>query len=226
DPGTFSLGQEAQSRCAAVARQLGCKDTWEIEIGALLAPIGRIALPQSILAGQGPGRDALQLLDMAPEVGARLVGRIPRMEAVADIIRYHRRGFDGSGIPLDGPVGTAIPLGARILKAVWDFSAIEAARRSRAVALEEIRLHAGAYDPEILKVLLDEFRQATSAAPPVRHVQIRDLRRGMVLVDDVRTPQGLQVLARGLRLGTGHIEFLTNLAELLDVQERVAVRGE
>lgn len=226
DPETFSLGQEAQSRCAAVARQLGCKDTWEIEIGALLAPIGRVALPPDILTGAGQGRDVARLLEMVPEMGARLVGRIPRMDAVADIIRYHRRGFDGSGTPLDGPTGAAIPLGARILKAVWDFSTIEAARRSRAVALEEIRLRAAAYDPDILRVLLEEFRQPAPSEPPVRRVQIRELRRGMILMDDIRTRQGVQVLSRGLRLGTGHIEFLTNLAELMDVQETVAVRGD
>jgi hypothetical protein len=147
------------------------------------------------------------------------------MDAVAEIIRYQAKGFDGSGLPADEVMGEQIPLGARILRAVMDFTGIELARHSRPVALEELTLHRSRYDPKVLEVLFMEFG-GTFLEPPrqERAVGVAGLEEGMVLARDLRTEQGHLVLMAGLRLGPGHLAMLQNLGELLGLQEPIFVQ--
>jgi hypothetical protein len=144
------------------------------------------------------------------------------MAGVARMIRYQAKGFDGSGLPADEVRGEAIPLGARILKVLWDFSALEEARKSRAVALEELRLRPKTYDPKVLAAFAESLadRRPLAAA---RSLWLRELRTGMILAEAIRTADGGLVLPTGLRLGPGHLELLASLARLLELQEPVAI---
>jgi len=166
DPATFSRCQVVRARCAAIGRILGCEDSWALEIAALLAPMGRITLPKEVLAGD-PSLPAIQAqLERVPEVGARLLEPIPRMGQVARIIRYQAKGYDGSGLPADEVAGEELPLGARILKAVGDFTVLEVRRLSRSVALEELRLRPKAYDPKVLEALGQTVLESQNPSTP------------------------------------------------------------
>jgi len=222
DPVMFSRSQVVRERSVRLAHSLGCEEIWAIEIAALLAPIGRMTMPtRAILAaGQRAGVEAL--LATVPEVGARLIQSIPRLEGVARIMRYQAKGYDGSGVPGDDLQGDSIPLGSRILRVLWDFSELEESRQSRAVAMEEMRLRPKAYDPRVLEA----FSEQIALGPPVpaaRHLRLRDLRAGMILASDIQTRDGELVLPTGLRLGLGHMELLSSLIRLMDLQESVSV---
>jgi len=223
DPTAFSLGLAVRRRCADVARRLGATDTWALEVGALLAPIGRIALPRDILKADAFKPEIQAILARVPELGASMIQSIPRMESVAEIIRFQAKGFDGSGVPETSLSGEAIPLGARILKAVQDFSVLETQRHSRAVALEELRLHGRPYDPAVLQAMDACFGGPSGANPVPRLVHLRDLEPGMILAGDLHTNSGQLVLGHGLRLGKGHLELLRNLTDGLQIPDRIPV---
>jgi response regulator RpfG family c-di-GMP phosphodiesterase len=229
DPEASRRSQLLRERMRPLARALAFEDEWTLEAAAMLAFIGRLALPPEALAKLHASASLSPKerlwLERSPEAGARLLHRIPRMEAVAEIIRYQAKGFDGSGFPEDEVAGERIPLGARILKALGDFTETELARQSRPVALEELALHRAKYDPKVLEALFQEFG-SPFAAPPAqeRALGVAGLEAGMVLVRDVRTDQGRLVLMTGQRLGPGHLEMLHNLAELLGLQEPVFVQ--
>jgi response regulator RpfG family c-di-GMP phosphodiesterase len=223
DPTAFSLGLAVRSRCGQVARRLGFNQVWAIEVAAMLAPIGRIALPREILKGDALKPETQAILARVPEVGASMIQSIPRMESVAEIIRYQAKGFDGSGVPEEGLSGEAIPLGARILKAVQDFTALETLRHSRAVALEELQLHGKPYDPSVLRAMEACFGGAAGSGPIPRLVRLQDLVPGMILAGDLRTGQGQLVLGEGLHLGHGHLELLRNLTSFIEIPDRISV---
>jgi hypothetical protein len=152
-----------------------------------------------------------------------MIEAIPRMDAVAEIIRYQAKGFDGSGMPEEGHSGEAIPLGARILKAVYDFTVLETQRHSRVVALEELKLRDKPYDPAVLKAMERCFGGSAKAEPPPRLVRLGELVPGMILAGDFHTNRGQLVLGQGLRLGHGHLELLRNLAGFLELPNRISV---
>ncbi len=222
DPVMFSRSQVVRERAVQLAHDLSCEEVWAVGIAALLGPLGRLALPiEALKATHGPAEVAA-LLATLPEVAARLLQPIPRLEGVARMIRYQAKGYDGSGLPLDDTQGEAIPLGARILKVLWDFAELEHARRSRAVAMEELLLHPRAYDPKVLEALA-ALLAASQPAPVARERRLRDLRAGMTLASDIRSGDGVLILPAGLRLGPGHLELLSGLARPLALLEPVSV---
>jgi response regulator RpfG family c-di-GMP phosphodiesterase len=211
-----------RARSAVLARLLGCDQAWEVEIAALLAPIGRITLPPGAIQAAGGRAGVDALLAAMPEVGARLLQPIPRMAGVARMIRYQAKGYDGSGLPADEVLGDAIPLGARILKVLWDFSELEETRKNRTVALEELKLRPRAYDPKVMAALA-EWLAASRPVAFARSLRLRELRTGMILVEAIRAADGGLVLPTGLRLGPGHLELLASLTRLLELQEPVVI---
>ena len=222
DPILFSRSQVVRERGARLARMLGCEEVWAVEMAALLAPIGRITMLTRAVQASGNRAVMDTLLAAVPELGARLLQPIPRLEGVAHIIRYQAKGYDGSGTPADGVQGELLPLGSRILKVLWDFSELDSSRRSHAVTLEEMRLRPKPYDPRVLEALGDLFEFAPPT-PLAHSLRLRDLRAGMILASDIQTEDGGLVLPTGLRLGPGHLELLASLASLMELREPVSI---
>jgi response regulator RpfG family c-di-GMP phosphodiesterase len=229
DPETYGRGKVLRERAIHLARALGYRHEWDLEIAALLFPLGRMALPPELLArikaGDRLGPQEQALLDGVPETGSRLLRAIPRLEGVASIIHYHAKGFDGSGWPREDIRGEALPMGARILKALIDFTSLEQRRQSRAVALEELAMHPWLYDPAVLEALTAQFG-VPPRPEPERLCAVGQLEEGMVLARSVLTHNGRPVLLAGLRLGPAHLELLRSAAELLDLQEPILVLND
>ncbi len=222
DPVLFSRSQVVREQGARLARMLGCEEVWAVEMAALLAPIGRITMLTRAVQASGNRAVMAALLAAVPEVGARLLQPIPRLEGVANIIRYQAKGYDGSGTPADGIQGELLPLGSRILKVLWDFSELDSSRRSHTVTLEEMRLRPKPYDPRVLEALGDLFEFAPPTPLP-HSLRLRDLRAGMVLASDIQMEDGGLVLPTGLRLGPGHLELLGSLASLMELRDPVSI---
>jgi putative two-component system response regulator len=87
----------------------------DLELGAILHDIGKIAVPESVL-GKPDKLTELEALEMRkhPVTGAAMIKDVPYLAAALPTIRHHHERWDGSGYP-DGLAGEAIPLNARIL---------------------------------------------------------------------------------------------------------------
>ena len=120
---------------------------------------------------------------------------IPRMETIAESIRYQEKNFDGSGNPADNTRGADIPLGARLMKVVIDFDAFEASGDSEQAALGKLKAQAQFYDPAVLTAFANTFEQ--DSALVVKPVPISQLADGMLLADDVVTASEVLLVAKG-----------------------------
>lgn len=102
-----------------------------LERGALLHDIGKIGISDTIL--HKPGKlteDEWKIMKMHPDIGARIVERIPFLQESMSVVRYHHERWDGSGYPL-GIKNTDIPLQARIFAVVDVFDALTSKRSYR-----------------------------------------------------------------------------------------------
>jgi len=232
DPQAFGIATLLRERALKVASFLNVERDWEIGLSALLSPIGRLSISphvlQKVQSGLPMSAEEMSLLERAPEFGARLLRRIPRMEGVAEAVRFQNKGFDGSGLPWDSVEGEAIPLAARILKPLADMMRIEHQGRSVLGSLEEMKSRAVLYDPKVLTAIISltelELGLNPSANKASRSVTLGELREGQILASHVVTANGRLVLFPGIRLSAGHIQLLQNLAELLDLQEPIQIR--
>jgi putative nucleotidyltransferase with HDIG domain len=102
-----------------------------LERGALLHDIGKIGISDTIL--HKPGKlteDEWKIMRMHPDIGSRIVERIPFLQESMPVVRYHHERWDGSGYPL-GLKGEDIPIQARIFAAVDVFDALTSKRNYR-----------------------------------------------------------------------------------------------
>jgi diguanylate cyclase (GGDEF)-like protein len=131
----------------------------------LLRDVGKLGISERILLK--PGRltpDERNLIELHPEIGARIVERVPGLSGLAPGIRHHHERWDGQGYP-DGLLGDEIPVEARVVALVDCFSALISTRpyRQRLTPQEacvEIERCAGhQFDPEIAALFVEEVRR-------------------------------------------------------------------
>jgi diguanylate cyclase (GGDEF)-like protein len=114
----------------ALARALGMTEDeiQAVHTAALLHDIGKLAVPEHILAKPGPlTPEEFQKVRIHPQVGADIIGAVPFPYPVAPLILSHHERWDGRGYPA-GLKGEDIPLGARVLCLVDHFDALTSER--------------------------------------------------------------------------------------------------
>ncbi len=140
----------------AVARHVGLDDEtrFSIRVGACLHDIGKVAVPEALLRKPGPlTPEERAVMQLHPEIGARILEDIDTWEDVRLIVRHHHERWDGAGYPL-GLTSTGIPLGARIVSVVDAFDVMSegrpyaAARPVESVIAELISRRARQFDPD------------------------------------------------------------------------------
>jgi HD-GYP domain-containing protein (c-di-GMP phosphodiesterase class II) len=145
-----------------VGRELGLdpKALKRLELGALFHDIGKIGVPEAILAKPGPLSDEeWKVVRLHPELGARILAPIERLEQVCEIVRHCHEHWDGSGYP-NGLVGEEIPLESRVILVCDAYHAMTTDRPyRRRLPVEEacrrLREAAGTqFDPQVVEVFL------------------------------------------------------------------------
>jgi putative nucleotidyltransferase with HDIG domain len=131
-----------------------------LERAALLHDIGKLAVPDEIIAKPGPiTADERKLMRAHVRVGFEIASSIPFLTPSADVVLSVRERYDGRGYPR-GLRGKEIPIGARVVAVAEAFDAIGAMRTTEqpvavAVANAEIARGAGSYfDPDVVRAWL------------------------------------------------------------------------
>src|SRR4051812_6147491 len=137
----------------------------ELEFAARLHDVGKIQVPDAVLNKPGPlDPDENDVIRCHATWGAETLSRIPGLEAVATIVRFHHERWDGAGYP-DGLSGARIPLASRIISVCDAYGAMTCDRPYRSAlhpdeALGEIRAGAGSqFDPAVVAALIDALAQ-------------------------------------------------------------------
>jgi hypothetical protein len=155
-----------------VGRRLGLESPAlrELEFAARLHDVGKIAVPDAILRKPGAlDREEWRVMRCHPVWGSETLARIPGLEVVATIVRFHHERWDGTGYP-DGLGADRIPLASRIIFACDAYRAMTADRPYRRAlgrerALGELRSSAGTqFDPAVVDALLEVLEGAAETA--------------------------------------------------------------
>jgi response regulator RpfG family c-di-GMP phosphodiesterase len=231
-PDALGRGQHLRESMQRLAHWVGAKPVWELEVAALLSPIGYAALPPVLLRKLTTGSDLTPqeaaIVRRVPRTGHDLVASIPRLSGVAQIVLYQNKHFDGGGFPADDLLGEGIPIGARLLKILIDRISLEADGIVKERAHQTMKARSGVYDPRLLELSFACFQSflvsALSADAPVRALSVGLLQTGQVVVSDIQTPSGLILVTAGNRLTDMTIQRLRNHCELNDVSEPVLVQ--
>jgi diguanylate cyclase (GGDEF)-like protein len=162
DEYTSSHARWISDTALLVGRELGLDQSAlkRLELGALFHDIGKIGIPEAILSKPGPlTPEEWGLVRLHPELGARILGPIERLEDVCEIVRHCHEHWDGSGYP-GGLAGDDIPIESRVVLVCDAYHAMTTDRpyRQRLTTEEaqrRLREAAGTqFDPQVVEVFL------------------------------------------------------------------------
>jgi len=173
DPYTRGHAQRVAALSVEIGRELGldADALLALEYGGILHDVGKIGIPDVILAKQGTlSEGEMALVRSHPAIGAEIVAGVEFLSAALPAIRSHHERWDGGGYP-DRLAGEAIPLLARVVNAAdtWD-------------ACTSNRPYQAAIAPGDVVPILAGLR-GTQMDPRVHDALVAALRRRGVLAD-------------------------------------------
>ncbi len=225
-PGLRNHSQQVSATAARLARGLALTNDQirDIETAALLHDIGLIVMPDDLLAIPLERMSAEQLAQYRrhPELGEATLMGVPAMREVAAMVRSHHECHDGTGYP-DGLVGTAIPLGARIIAIANDYHDLIDGFLSKVALTEDDAFSCMAsdlahrYEPHLLE-LFDRLRRQLSTADQPEEDEVltlgsSGLQPGMVLHEQLLSRDGILLLSAGHALTQPLIEAIKRMEQ-------------
>lgn len=220
-PELFQKAAKVQVWAKRISKQVKIEKPWELDLASLLYPIGIIGLPDWLVRKHCLGHKLTTteqaMLDESALAAFQLVNKIPRMRSVARALLYCRRGYDGTGYPVDGLKGEQIPQTARILRILIDF--VDQATgddRNRVDAFKYLVAQREKYDDKLLKAIgavMVETRRSERQEFEIVPRSLGSLKPGMVIGHDISDNEGRLLLAAGVELTQIALKRLKTLQE-------------
>ncbi len=181
DGDTAGHARRVTRYCMEIAKAMGCSqdEMLQLQRGAYLHDIGKIAIPDAILLKPAKlTSEEMSVMWAHPYIGYEFVGRISFLSEAAEIVLTHHERFDGLGYP-QRLMADDIPLGARIFAVADTLDAMTSDRPYRralpySAAREEILLQSGRqFEPRVVNTFFSlpeqtwvKIRAEVSASRP------------------------------------------------------------
>lgn len=218
NPVAFGRATRVSGLASELAAATSNKGFWQLEAAAMLSQIGYISLPTELVEklyyGTRLTPEERVLADGAPSVAQKLLGRIPRLEPVIEILAASRQETN------DRPAGL-IKLGADILRLVLEYDAQIVQGRPVPAAVEALRTPTGRHDKKLIENL-ESLVGVAVGHREVMEVAVGRLAAGMVLVDDLRTQVGTLLVPKGFEVTETFLERARNFGPGI-MEEKVRV---
>ena len=223
NPVAFGRASRLRQQAMAFAEHLGCAaGYWQLEAAAMLSQIGFLSLPselvEKIYYGENLTPEERVLAEAVPEVAAKLLGHIDRLEPVLQVLTALTYSNEQLARLGDGTVGTA----AHILLLVIDFDALTSKGHAPDTAIQLLQQHPERYGEKLAKDFATHLG-LTSGHTQVIEIPLRLVRPGMVILQDLRTELGTLLVARGFEVSERFTERMKNFGPSL-LAEKVTVR--
>lgn len=212
NPVAFGRASRIKRLAGELAQKLGCTGFWQLDAATMLSQLGYLSLPVELVEkmyyGEKLSPDEQTLAEGVPLVANKLLGHIPRLEPVLQILSAANAPTEQLRALGDGTIG----LGARILSLVLDYDALVTQGHDRAVAMQTVRAKTARYGDG----LIEHFAAlvgASSGTSEIREMPLRLVLPGMTIMQDLRTHMGTLLVPRGFEVSETFRERLRNFGD-------------
>ena len=216
-PWAFQRAGMLQACVRHVVNKLEWPNRWEVEAAAALSHIGCVSVPGDVMqrefADEALTEEEQVLLDAHPEVAHRLLLSIPRMQNVAEIVRYQSR-------PAPHEASDDVIRGAQLLRASLHMVRCLSRKESVAHAVQALKALQPPVAHDIVNALIDLRMNVVSGT---RKARIRELVPGWRAEQDILTNRGLMLLAQGSELTATAIVSMRNLLATGAINEPILI---
>jgi CheY-like chemotaxis protein len=218
--------QQIQRYAESAAEALRLTPQWQFGLAAMMSQLGCISMPADALArayGGAPlADDERRLYESHPEVAGKLIGSIPRLEAVAAMVAGQMQ------VPArdlaQGDASTWLPekIGAAILWAAVRFDKHISMGRMPEQAAQLVLQAAPGLPLAITEAMVSAI-STDSGLVMSRAVSLRELAVGMTIDADVLSERGTRLVPSGTEVNSTVLERLKAVASGVGVIEPIRV---
>jgi len=214
NPVAFGRAQRIKQHVSHLLDKLELAERWQVEVAAMLSQLSTFTLPpetlEKIYYGAALTPEEQGMLERAPDVTEQLLGHIPRLEVVREILngasKPYKKADRGNDLSHEQQ---QLQRWSQILRVASDFDTLEAQGLSGAIALTTLKGRADQYDPQVLAAFLSLFGERKEG-DKIRDISVAALRTGMVLAADVKMATGTLFVARGYEVTPAFLERIRN----------------
>ncbi len=227
NPKLFSRATRLRGYARQVLKEMKVSQSWRYELAAMMSEIGAVTLPTDLLerveTGAPVSPEEQKLYESHARVGADLLGSIPRLEPIADmiegqltgtVVRERRRSED---IDTD-----SVAFGTQLLKTIQRVDALVERGTPLVEAIAEIENGATDCNLSVLSALNASIQEQPQLV--VRSMDIADVPVGAIADEDIRSLDGTLLLPKGQEITSTVRTRLRNFAAGVGVREPVRVR--
>lgn len=214
NPAAYGRALSLKGLVGELGRELGHPDVWQAEMAVMLSQASLMTLPpdtlQRLQRQEALGPEEEQLVRRLPEIADRLLGHIPRLEAIRAIILHQDHLFEKA------PEG--LPWGARAFKLAADYHALESLNLTTKQAIEDLEAKQGYYDPLMIRALETVLQRRLGAR--IQELFLDQLREGMTFAEEVLALKNGNILvAEGQQATASLLLRLGNARETFGFKE-------
>tara|TARA_B100000315_G_scaffold235627_1_gene250726 strand:- start:1451 stop:2605 length:1155 start_codon:yes stop_codon:yes gene_type:complete len=225
-PAAFGQASRESRLVAQIAKEMKVKKAWELEVAAMLSPLGCITVPPAILDKLSSGSDLLpkeeEIFSEHPKIGHDLIVNLPNLGKVAKIIANQNKHFD-----FDQEASTScqseidVPFGVQVLCVAKDFDAFVSSGMQPAEALDKIRDKGKYYNQFIVDALSSLV--SGQEVQEARALKIEELSVGMIFVENLTSVTGQFICPKGTEIDEVLLNRILNFSLRMEIVEPVKV---
>jgi CheY-like chemotaxis protein len=226
NPVAYERAARIKDYAEAIAEALGVGSNWQLRLATILSQLGCIALPAELLTKvhSGTPLDASeqQLYQSHPELGARLIREIPRLDPVARMIAAQMKRPHMDGTLQIAVRWDATQLGAIILRVATELDQLVGLGLSPQTAAQKV------VDswPELPPVMADSLSnmRIDKGEIELRLIELAELAPGMIVDEDLKSRNGIRLVPQGHEITEALMVRLSSVAAGVGVCEPFRVR--
>jgi len=196
NPLAFGRANRLESIVQELSKELRLKNSWYLELAAMLSQIGMVSLEpelaQKVYGGAQLTDQERDQVNQSPQVAAKLISDIPRLEPVTALI-------DSLSLPLADASEVA-----QCLHVALDYDTRRTRLGTNEAALGELVRTNPGYTGRVLEAIKRVGTQDESTR--MLTVNLAQLKVGMKLLEDVYLSNGTLLVARGYDITEGFLE--------------------
>ena len=214
-PRFFGRAQRVKRLSGEVARYLDFPHPWQVETAAVFSHMASITLPEeeaeNVFLRKHLRPQIVKLVERFPEVIDHLLGNIPRLEEVREILDC----LFGNPLPYQKPGKEEIYQAFEILDAALEYDYLEVEGHDSEVILGTLQAGSKDFNQDVIEAIT-KLQKKSKVRYLVNELPLDDLRVGMRLAEDLRLDTAMLVAPKGTDISRHFLQVLHNYNSCYD----------
>ena len=211
----FGRAQRIKRLSGEIARYLKFPHVWQVESAAVFSQMASITLPEeeaeNVFLRKKLRPQIVELVKKFPQVIDHLLGNIPRLDEVREIIDC----LMGNPLPYENKAKMEVYQAYRIIDAALEYDYMETEGHDSEVILGTLRGGEKKFDKDVIEAM-SKLLHKSKTHYLVNEVPLEELRVGMRLAEDLSLETAMLVAPKGTDITKHFLQVLHNYDSCYD----------